>query len=471
MATDTSLTDSTKVPVICVQGLGFVGAAVAAALASRKSKAGAPLFRVIGVDLNNQQGRARIAAINEGLFPFATEDPTLVAAIKEGHLVGNLSATDNQDVYAEADIVIVDVHLDVEENHPPTVDFTHFKEAIHILGSKIQEGTLVIIETTVPPGTTQRIVAPILTACARGRGLPEDAFLLAHAYERVMPGQHYLNSIINFWRVFAGYTPRAAIACRTFLSSFINIEEFPLTELPSTTASEIAKVMENSYRAVNIAFIEEWARFAEATAVDLYAVIDAIRIRPTHNNMRQPGFGVGGYCLTKDPFFAGIAARDLFKLSHLEFPFSEMAVETNNRMPLVSCATLAGLMGGFAGKRVLMLGITYRQDVADTRFSPAQIFAQAIKDEARITAHDPLVTYWPEMDMPVLNALPRADSIDGVIFCVPHQFYTQLDLSAWLREATPPPAILDANNVLSHAQRAAVVEAGCAFASIGRGQS
>ena len=113
--------------------------------------------------------------------------------------------------------------------------------------------------------------------------------------------------------------------------------------------------MENSYRAVNIAFIEEWTRFAEAVKVDLFEVIDAIRKRPTHSNKMQPGFGVGGYCLTKDPLFAKIAAHRLFDRKDLSFPFCEHAVVVNDAMPRGSLQRLELMLGGLQGKRIALL--------------------------------------------------------------------------------------------------------------------
>jgi nucleotide sugar dehydrogenase len=227
--------------------------------------------------------------------------------------------------------------------------------------------------------------------------------------------------------------------------------------------------MENSYRATNIAFVEEWARFAEAVGVNLFEVVDAIRMRPTHANIRQPGFGVGGYCLTKDPLFAGIGARVLYDRKDLAFPFSEQAVAVNAEMPLVSLARLEALLGGrLEGKRILLAGVAYRPDVGDTRYSPSRIFAAAANEKgATVVPHDPLVGYWPELDVEVASDLPSASSVDAVVFAVAHREYAELDMGRWLSGARP--AILDANRVLSAAQRAAVERAGCAFAAIGEG--
>ena len=117
-----------------------------------------------------------------------------------------------------------------------------------------------------------------------------------------MPGKNYFDSIINYWRVYAGIDKKSADRCERFLSKIINIKDYPLSRLKNTISSECGKVLENSYRAVNIAFMEEWGRFAEDANIDIYEIVKSIRLRPTHQNIRQPGFGVGGYCLTKIHF-------------------------------------------------------------------------------------------------------------------------------------------------------------------------
>lgn len=449
---------------VIVQGLGFVGAAMCAAIA----KSGR--YKVVGIDLPNSTGQARINAINAGIFPFETTDPLLGEAMAQGHDAGKLSATSDVAIYSKADIIIVDVHLDVDfDTAPPCARYKGFTAAIRTIGERAKAGTLIIIETTVPPGTCEKIVAPLLAECARKRGMADDAFLLAHSYERVMPGRDYLRSITDFWRVYAGHTAAAATACKTFLETIINTADYPLTQLHSTTASETAKVLENSYRATTIAFMEEWGRFAEHVGVDLFAVVDAIRMRPTHSNMRQPGFGVGGYCLTKDPLFAGIAARELFAAPDISFPFSEHAVQTNQQMPLVSLSMLERALGTLHGKTIALLGIAYRPDVADTRYSPSEIFAKAaIAKGATILAHDPLVHHWPEMDIPVSTALPKASTLDAVVFAVGHHDYTTLDITRWLDGASP--VILDANHILTDAHYTALKTHGSTVLAIGKGR-
>jgi nucleotide sugar dehydrogenase len=457
-------------PVICVQGLGFVGAAMAAAVASARTPEGGPHFDVIGVDLDTSSGRARVRSLREGRFPFASPDEKISSAIRAAHERGNLAATTDAAAFRLASVAVVDIHLDLETDFAggPRAMLDRFEAAIRVVGRELPPGALVMIETTVPPGTTESIAAPALAAELAARGLPADAVLLAHSYERVMPGPDYFDSIINFWRVYAGHTEAAADACERFLAVVVNVRDYPLRRLGSTTACETAKVLENSFRAVNIAFIEEWARFAEQAGVDLFEVIAAIRDRPTHNNIRQPGFGVGGYCLTKDPLFGAAATRQLMKMPAFAFPFCETAVDVNRRMPIANLDRLEQLAGGLRGKSLVQLGIAYRSEVDDTRFAPAEPFyREAIRRGAVVVCHDPYVRHWAELDMAIPEALPEPASSDIVVFAVPHAAYRRLDVLAWLGSARP--FVYDCDNVLDAATRNRLRAAGVRVESTGRG--
>ena len=460
-------------PVVCVQGLGFVGSAMAAAVAMARDAAGQPCYNVLGVDLDSAQGHRSVEALRRGRLAFGTTDHTFREAVAGSHLRGNLSATTDPAAYGLADVIVVDVNLDLAvegDTGEPELHLDGFRAAIATLGRWMRPGALVVVETTVPPGACAHIVAPILAEALQARGQPADAFLLAHSYERVMPGKDYFESIVRFWRVYAGHSEAAAAACAAFLSKVIDVERYPLRRLASTTASETAKVLENSYRAVTIALMEEWGRFAEAADVDLFEVVDAIRQRPTHSNIRQPGFGVGGYCLPKDPLMALAAAHGIFGLTDLDFPFCRLATEVNRAMPLASLAALEDLLGGtLEGKRVALLGVSYRPDVADTRASPALTFVQeARRRGAALVLHDPLVAAWPELSIEVSEALPEPAGLEAVVFATAHPEYREIDPEAWLKGARP--AVLDANDVLTSAQRRAFRALGCRVASIGRGR-
>lgn len=268
---------------------------------------------MVGVDLDDPAGRSRIDALNAGEFPFETSDISLAAALSTARERGSLICCADERAYGLADVVVIDVPLDIDwQSTDPELRLDGFTGAIRAVGRNVTAGTLVIVETTVPPGTTEHVVVPTLAEELTARGIDPVEVLVAHSYERVMPGADYFDSIVNFWRVFAGHDEAAADATEAFLHTVINTEAFPLTRLSHPTASETAKVLENTYRATTIALMEEWARFAELAGIDLFEIVDAIRVRPTHANIRTPGFGVGGYCLTKDPLFARLGAREFF---------------------------------------------------------------------------------------------------------------------------------------------------------------
>lgn len=457
---------------VCIQGLGFVGSAMAAAVSKATDDSGKRLYNVTGVDLPTTEGTRRINSVNNGVFPFDIIDDSLKQSMAESVGAGNLSATSDPDIYRTADIVVVDVHLDLAgSTESPEVDYGDFITAIETVAMAIPSRALVLVETTVPPGTCEKVVLPVLQRCFKARGLSSDDIRLAHSYERVMPGSDYLDSIANFWRVFSGLDERSARQCESFLRSFVNTTDYPLTQLSSIKASETAKVLENSYRATNIAFMEEWGRFAEAVGIDIFEVVNAIRYRPTHSNIRQPGFGVGGYCLTKDPLFAQYSANKLFDTDNLDFNFCKLAVETNKEMPLITVAILhRNLADTLKGRCILLMGVAYRQGVADTRYSPSTVFAEALLEEnAIIMAQDPLVKVWEGCEIPVENTLAApGHNVDAVVFAVPHTEYRSISPADWLSDSHRP-LIVDANCVLTQQQRDDFQRSGCKVVSVGRG--
>jgi len=456
-------------PIVCIQGLGYVGSAMAIAVSSRLDN-NEPLFNVIGLDLSSKMGKERIKSINSGIVPFKTNDKNLSQELKKSIKRGNLIATVDEKMYSKASIVLVSINCDlIRSKGKENIALDPFTNSVKTIANNISEGTLVIVESTVPPGTCEKIIYPLFKETFDKRKLHKNNFFLAHSYERVMPGDNYFNSIINYWRVYAGINKESADICESFLSQVINITDYPLTRLSSTTSSETAKVLENSYRAVNIAFVEEWGRFAEDVGIDLYEVIEAIRMRPTHSNIRQPGFGVGGYCLTKDPLFAKIAAKDILQLNGHDFPFSSQAVKINNEMPMVTLNKLKKYFNDdLYGKKILLMGVTYRQDVGDTRFSPSEIFYNEAKAEgAEVSAYDPLVEFWDEVDMDIETVLPDSADFDAIVFAVPHKEFADITINKWITQNNI--LLFDANNVLTKTQVSAIKENNLNYMSIGRG--
>ena len=458
-------------PLVCVQGLGYVGSAMSTAVAMANDFEGEPIFNVIGVDLNNSTGIKRVKDINSGCFPFETTDSELVDALKQCVLNGNLKATHDEDCYAVADVVIVDVHLDIPfKNNEPDLNFSGLINAITSIATRAKEGALIIVETTVPPGTCEKIVIPTVNQILKDRGMLEDSIYIAHSYERVMPGKDYLSSIVNFWRVFAGKNKESGDKCEEFLSKVINIDEYPLTRLTSTTASETAKVLENTYRAVNIALMDEWGKFAEHVGIDLFEVVNAIKMRPTHSNIMRPGFGVGGYCLTKDPSFAPASYRQLFSGKDNKFPISTIASRINYNMPQHAFDIVKKALGGsVSGKKIHILGVSYREDVGDTRFSPAESFANTcIAQGGNVTFSDPYVDYWDELNLYGVNHEEFDLSIDVLIFGAPHSQYKSDKYVEKIKNLRM--IVVDTNNVLSKRSINKLTTLGCELFFIGKGQ-
>ena len=304
-----------------------------------------------------------------------------------------------------------------------------FEKAIQTIADYCKPEVLVIVETTVPPGTCENVILPILRKGFARRGVAQDAFKLGHSYERVMPGPNYIDSIQNFYRVYSGIDQKSADATEAFLRTIIRTDEYPLTRLRNTNSTEMAKVLENSYRAANIAFMVEWSRFAEEAKVDLYEVVNAIRMRDTHKNMMLPNIGVGGYCLTKDPLLASWSRQKIFN-SNQSLSQSEQGVRINDQMPLFAYEFLVQKLNTLGrvmkGLKVLLLGVSYRGDVGDTRYSPVELFCKLlISAKCHVYAHDYFVKYWEEASISVENNIQSAldGDFDTLVFTTLHSDY------------------------------------------------
>jgi UDP-N-acetyl-D-glucosamine dehydrogenase len=415
--------------VVVVQGLGFVGAVMSLVCANALTEE----YAVIGVDLARRDTFWKIQAINEGVFPVVASDPKIEEFYQISRKKGNFYATFDSFAYSLADTIIVDINLDVQKKssfHKDLegydVDLTPFRRAMQAIGNNCKEDVLILVETTVPPGTCQKIVKPTIEACFTERNFSTTKFKLGHSYERVMPGPDYIDSIQNFYRVYSGVDTRSADAVETFLRTIISTEKYPLTRLGTTNATEMAKVLENSYRAMNIAFMVEWSRFAEEADVNLYEVVQAIRMRPTHKNIMLPGIGVGGYCLTKDPLLASWARQNLFG-SDEKLGQSERGVQINDKMPLYAYQFLKKhFKEGLKGKNVLLLGVSYRSKVGDTRYTPVEpLYDYLLEDGCTIELHDPYVHFWEEKNLHVPANLEEVihKNYDIIIFSTGHDEY------------------------------------------------
>ena len=414
--------------VVVVQGLGFVGAVMSIVVSNSSKKD----YAVIGVD--RKESIEIIDNINNGTFPIKSSDPKIEEYYQKSIKKGNFLATYDTSAYSYASVIIVDINLDVQKNSDSkgnlksfNVDLNPFKNAIRTIGQNCKEDVLILVETTVPPGTCMKVVKPIIEEELIKRQLSVDKIKIGHSYERVMPGPEYINSIQNFYRVYSGVDENSALETEKFLKTIISTNEYPLTRLVNTNATEMAKVLENSYRAMNIAFAVEWSRYAEEAGVNLYEIVNAIRMRPTHSNLMYPGIGVGGYCLTKDPLLASWAKINHFN-SDNNLEQSERGVKINDKMPHYAFDFMkkAFALESIINKKILLLGVSYRSDVGDTRYSPVEPFyLNCVDSKAIVETHDPYVQYWEEINLKVSQDLDeKLDmSWDIIVFSAAHSEY------------------------------------------------
>jgi len=357
---------------------------------------------------------------------------------------------------------------------------------------------LTLIETTVAPGTTEFVAWPIMKKAFAARGIETEP-LLAHSFERVMPGKNYVSSIRDFWRVCSGCNSRARQRVEKFLNEVLNTEEYPLTVMDRPIESETTKIVENSYRATILAFLDEWSLFAEHNGVDLLKVIKAIKIRPTHNNIIFPGPGIGGYCLPKDGGLGYWAYKHILGFEEEIFKITPMAIDINDTRGLhvaeLTRDALRNMGRQTAGAKVLLCGASYRQDVGDTRYSGSEIVVRKLTEMgAEIRVHDPYVEHWYELEkqdvypapghswarffrnqdelvnIKVQKKLTEAiKGIQAVILAVPHEPYLKLEPDDIVSRAGGPVAVIDCFGILSDDKIRRYFELGCEVKGLGRG--
>ena len=493
--------------IVVVMGVGFVGAVMAAIIADTVDKTtGKPSKFVIGCQRPSTRSYWKIPLLNRGLSPVKAEDPEVAPMIDRCvNRKKTLTATYNSDCLALADCVVVDVQCDYTKHELGNMrsgeaEMTALEATMRTIGQQVRPDCLTLIETTVAPGTTEFVAWPLMKKAFAARGIPSEP-LLAHSFERVMPGKEYVSSIRDFWRVCSGCNAEARGRVEKFLREVLNTEEFPLTVMDRPIESETTKIVENSYRATILAFLNEWSLFAERNGVDLIKVIEAIKVRPTHSNIIFPGPGIGGYCLPKDAGLGYWAYKHIlgFEDGDSVFKISPTAVDVNDTRALhVAELTRDALrnMGRYiAGADVLLCGASYRQDVGDTRYSGSELVVRKLTEMgAEMRVHDPYLEHWYELEkqqeypapghswsrffhnqdhleeLRLQADLPAAlEGAEAVILAVPHRPYRDLDPARVVQWAGGPLAVIDCFGILSDDQIREYFELGCEVKALGRG--
>lgn len=493
--------------IVVVMGVGFVGAVMAAIIADTvDKKTGKSSKFVIGCQRPSTRSYWKIPLLNRGESPVKAEDPEVDPMIARCvNEKKTLTATFNNQCLSLADCVVVDVQCDFTKHELGNMrsgeaEMSALEATMRTIGQRVPANCLTLIETTVAPGTTEFVAWPIMKKAFAARGIDADP-LLAHSFERVMPGKEYVSSIRDFWRVCSGCNSEARVRVEKFLHEVLNTDEFPLTVMDRPIESETTKIVENSYRATILAFLNEWSLFSERNGIDLVKVVNAIKVRPTHSNMIFPGPGIGGYCLPKDAGLGYWAYKHIlgFEDGDSVFKISPTAVDINDTRALHVAELVRDAlrnMGRYiAGAEVLICGASYRQDVGDTRYSGSEMVVRKLTEMgADMRVHDPYLDHWYELekqdvypapghswsrffrnqeglaDIQVQHDLPAAvRGAEAIILAVPHEHYLNLDPAEVVQWAGGPLAVIDCFGILSDDDIANYFRLGCEVKALGRG--
>jgi UDP-N-acetyl-D-glucosamine dehydrogenase len=380
---------------VAVIGQGYVGLPLAVTAA----RAG---FQVIGID----KEISKVNSINSGKSP--------VEDITDQELIAVLTATNYitmqvLDIKKFYDVVCICVPTPLGKNQKP--DLTTLKSATTDVGKGVKPGMLVIIESTIQPGTTRNVLVPILE---KESGLSRDQFLVVYSPERIDPMNKKF-TIKNTPKLVAGLTPAAAIKAKAFYSKFID----QVDVCDSLEVAETAKLLENSFRLVNISFINELAIFCQKIGIDVSDVIKAASTKPYGFMPFYPSVGVGGHCIPVDPLYLAEAAREV----GAPVRFIELADAINQAMPSYFVERAKQRIDGVKSKKILVIGLSYKPNVADVRESPViSLVEQLRKSGAEVFWHDELVKSWNGQE-----STPISADFDLAIIATPHDY---LELSA-----------------------------------------
>ena len=382
---------------LCVLGLGYIGLPTASTFATHG-------LRVIGVDVD----RHVVDVLRNGeVHIYEPGLRTLVqAAIHSSNLIVS-------EVPKTADAFVIAVPTPLSDGDDKQADLSYVIAASESVVPHLRPGNLVVLESTSPPRTTLDVVAPILERSGLQAGAD---FHLAYTPERVLPGQ-ILRELIENTRVIGGIDRASAEAGRDLYAIFVRGEIL----LTDTTTAEMVKLMENTYRDINIAVANEFARVSDRLGVDIWEAIELANRHPRIDILR-PGPGVGGHCISIDPWFLVQTAPDLT-------PITQQARRTNDGQPAYVVNMVSKALGGLSGKRIAALGLAYKSDVDDLRQSPALEIARILAREgAEVHTFEPF-----DPDAVVPGASPATSlemalqGAEAAVLLVDHQIFKELD--------------------------------------------
>ena len=408
-----------KFEKICVLGLGYIGLPTASTFAAHG-------LRVLGVDVNP----AIIETLRKGGLHI--QEPGLQEALTGALSTGNLTVSTQPE---PADAFLIAVPTPFYEDRYGQYDGVEFKQAdmravtaaTQAIVPHLRPGNLVVLESTSPPRTTVDLVQPILERSGLRAGVD---FFLCYSPERVLPGR-ILSELIENARVIGGVTPESARAGADLYATFVKGD---ILQTDATTA-EMVKLMENTYRDINIAIANEFSRLAEKFGIDIWEAI-ALANRHPRVKILRPGPGVGGHCISVDPWFLVEAAPELS-------PLIRNARQVNDSQPHFVVEKVSQALGSLQGRRIAALGLAFKPDVDDLRESPAAEVVRLLKEHgAQVTAYEP---YRPE-GLPGIPSVPDLPSAvagaDAILLLVAHRAFAGID-PASLLSLTPARVAID----------------------------
>lgn len=394
---------------VTIIGQGYVGLPLAQAVVESG-------WRVYGLDTSE-----RVIRGLEGGTSHVDDlsDEEIKAMLDMGYV-----PTMNPEVIRESDVVVICVPTPLDEDGLPKLDYV--EAASRTVGDNLRTGQTIILESTTYPGTTENLVVDSIEKASK-KHASED-FFVAFSPERVDPGRTDYG-ISNTPKLVGGLTPADTKSAVEFYSSFVDV----VVEMSGPKEAETAKLLENTFRHVNIALVNEMAKFCHELDIDIWDVINGAATKPFGFMKFTPGPGVGGHCIPIDPNYLSHEVR-----RNLGYPFRfvELAQEINSSMPNYVVARVQDLLNEQAkpvkGSKVLLLGVTYKPNIADQRESPAVPIAERfIEKGAEVSFHDPFVEKWTALESPI-NRVPNFEeamrSADIVVLLQKHATYDVLDI-------------------------------------------
>ena len=342
-------------------------------------------------------------------------------------IAGGYTATTDASVIAGADVVVICVPTPLSQAGGP--DLGAVTAATKSIAQYLTTGTLVVLESTTYPGTTEDLVLPILQES--GLSLDSD-FNLAFSPERIDPGNEKYG-LKNTPKVVGGITAQSTIAARNFYAQFVDT----VVVAKGAREAETTKLLENTYRHINIALVNEMARFCHDLDIDLWDVIKSASTKPFGFQAFYPGPGVGGHCIPIDPNYL---SHEVQRKLGYPFRFVELAQEINNSMPKYVVERVQDALNdvgkSLRGSRVLMLGVTYKANIADQRESPARPIAALLRDKGvELTFHDPKVEQWVTADFTLGRVADLSLAVRDADLVVLVQAHEAYDVDAIAKDA------------------------------------